>query len=94
MIPLVEAGKSLEIRDRWKVVDKMEMITQYTFAGDFTGTCRSPSFPGNSGLSALIAVEAIDKAVTEVAKFDAGETLSVACGTMLTVLQMTGSSLR
>ncbi len=37
VIPLVEAGEQLDIRDRWKVVDKMEMITQYTFAGDFTG---------------------------------------------------------
>lgn len=36
-MPLVEAGETLEPRDRWKVVDKMEMITQYTFAGDFTG---------------------------------------------------------
>ena len=40
-----------------------------------------------------IAVEAIDKAVTEVAKFDAGGSLSVVRGTMLTALQMTGSSL-
>lgn len=36
-MPLVEAGQSLEINDRWKIVDKMEMVTQYTFAGDFTG---------------------------------------------------------
>ena len=43
-MPLVEAGKTLEINDRWKVVDKMEMVTQYTFAGDFTGTAlASPS---------------------------------------------------
>ncbi|TFK81956.1 hypothetical protein K466DRAFT_501194 [Polyporus arcularius HHB13444] len=59
VIPLVEAGEQLDIRDRWKVVDKMEMITQYTFAGDFT-------------------VEAIDKAVTEVAKFDADDWFVIA----------------
>ena len=37
---LVEADKPLELKDRWKVVDKMEMITQYTFAGDFTRMSR------------------------------------------------------
>lgn len=38
MIPLVEANfSSTEVRDRWKVVEKMEMVSQYTFAGDFTG---------------------------------------------------------
>ena len=37
MIPLVEADHPpTEVRDRWKVVEKMEMITQYTFAGDYT----------------------------------------------------------
>ncbi|KAI0772733.1 AAA domain-containing protein [Trametes elegans] len=39
-IPLVETNQELEIRDRWKVVDKMEMITQYTFAGDYTRASR------------------------------------------------------
>ena len=52
------------------MVEKMEMVTQYTFAGDFTGECigsmiRSPS-------SFLRLVEAIDIAVKEVAKYDAG----------------------
>ena len=42
-MPLVEANQQLEVRDRWKVVDKMEMVTQYTFAGDFTGTCSTAS---------------------------------------------------
>ena len=38
VIPLVESDKlPTEIKDRWKVVDKMEMVTQYTFAGDYTG---------------------------------------------------------
>ncbi|KAI0708684.1 AAA domain-containing protein [Earliella scabrosa] len=58
-MPLVEANQQLEVRDRWKVVDKMEMVTQYTFAGDFT-------------------VEAIDKAVTEVGKFDADDWFVIA----------------
>ncbi|KAI0643818.1 AAA domain-containing protein [Trametes meyenii] len=58
-IPLVEAGQELEIKDRWKVVDKMEMITQYTFAGDYT-------------------LEAIDKAVTEVARFDGDDWFVIA----------------
>lgn len=42
-----------ELKDRWKVVEKMAMIPQYAFAGDYT-------------------VEAIEKGVEEVAKFDAG----------------------
>ncbi|CDO72121.1 hypothetical protein BN946_scf184962.g64 [Trametes cinnabarina] len=58
-IPLVEAGQQLEIRDRWKVVDKMEMITQYTFAGDHT-------------------LEAIDKAVSDIASFDADDWFVIA----------------
>ncbi|KAI0327509.1 hypothetical protein GY45DRAFT_1355662 [Cubamyces sp. BRFM 1775] len=58
-IPLVEAGQQLEIKDRWKVVDKMEMITQYTFAGDYT-------------------LDAIDKAVSEVSKFDADDWFVIA----------------
>ncbi|KAJ3534193.1 hypothetical protein NM688_g7173 [Phlebia brevispora] len=54
-IPLIEANAPpTEIRDRWKVLEKMDLTTQYTFAGDYT-------------------VEAIEKAVTEVAKFDADE---------------------
>lgn len=37
-IPLVEADHPpTEIHERWKVVEKMEMVTQYTFAGDYTG---------------------------------------------------------
>ncbi|THH30493.1 hypothetical protein EUX98_g3701 [Antrodiella citrinella] len=37
IIPLVDAGsQAMEVRDRWKVVEKMEMVTQYTFAGDNT----------------------------------------------------------
>ncbi|EIN14530.1 hypothetical protein PUNSTDRAFT_118001 [Punctularia strigosozonata HHB-11173 SS5] len=59
-IPLVELEKPpADTRDRWKVVEKMNMITQYAFAGDHT-------------------VEAIEKAVTEVAKYDADEWIVVA----------------
>ncbi|KAI0315297.1 AAA domain-containing protein [Amylostereum chailletii] len=36
-IPLVQVGESVaEVSDRWKIAQKMEMITQYTFAGDHT----------------------------------------------------------
>ncbi|KXN89721.1 von Willebrand factor A domain-containing protein 8 [Leucoagaricus sp. SymC.cos] len=36
-IPLVEADKPpSELKDRWKVAEKMYMIPQYAFAGDFT----------------------------------------------------------
>ena len=39
-IPLVESdGQPTEVRDRWKVIEKMSMITQYAFAGDYTGMC-------------------------------------------------------
>ncbi|KAK7683695.1 hypothetical protein QCA50_013071 [Cerrena zonata] len=59
-IPLVEADHPpAEIHERWKVVEKMEMVTQYTFAGDYT-------------------VEAIDKAVSDVAKFDADDWFVIA----------------
>ncbi|KAI5120535.1 hypothetical protein M0805_004543 [Coniferiporia weirii] len=59
-IPLVETGSPpAEVRDRWKVVEKMSMITQYAFAGDYT-------------------VEAIEKAVDEVAKFDADDWFVIA----------------
>ena len=51
----------------------MNMITQYAFAGDYTGTFSyewedPPLIAGH-----LIVVEAIEKAVDEVAKFDAGK---------------------
>lgn len=37
-VQLVETGAPPEeLRDRWKVVQKMEMTTQYSFAGDYTG---------------------------------------------------------
>ena len=51
---MVEAEKyPTSIKDRWKVIEKMDMIPQYAFAGDYT-------------------VEAIEKGVQQVAKFDAG----------------------
>ncbi|KAF9806900.1 hypothetical protein IEO21_08484 [Rhodonia placenta] len=55
VISLIELDKPpTELRDRYKVVEKMELVSQYAFAGDYT-------------------VEAIEKAVDEVAKFDADD---------------------
>jgi len=28
---------SLDVKDRWKVTEKMHMVPQYAFAGDYTG---------------------------------------------------------
>lgn len=75
VIPLVEADKlPKETKDRYKVVQKMSMITEYAFAGDYTGM---PSFVEiiSSVERNHFAVEAIEKAVTEVGKFDAGAPL-------------------
>lgn len=37
-IPLTEVDEPpTELRDRWKVVEKMAMVTQYAFSGDYTG---------------------------------------------------------
>ncbi|KAK2460039.1 hypothetical protein APHAL10511_007962 [Amanita phalloides] len=59
-IALVEMNKPpSELKDRWKIVEKMNMIPQYAFAGDFT-------------------VEAIEKSVTEVAKYDADDWFVIA----------------
>ncbi|KAJ3983012.1 AAA domain-containing protein [Lentinula detonsa] len=55
LIPLVTAGHPpADIKERWKVTEKMYMIPQYAFAGDNT-------------------VEAIQKGVDEVVKFDADD---------------------
>ena len=44
LIPLVEVDKPpTEVRDRWKIVEKMIMVTQYTYAGDYTRS-QLPSF--------------------------------------------------
>ncbi|KAI0703059.1 AAA domain-containing protein [Cytidiella melzeri] len=59
-IKLVEAHHPpADLRDRWKILEKMELTTQYSFAGDYT-------------------VEALNHAVTEVAKFDADEWFVIA----------------
>ncbi|KAL0946287.1 hypothetical protein HGRIS_012537 [Hohenbuehelia grisea] len=59
-IPLVEAGKEpIDLKGRWKVVEKMAMIPQYALSGDYT-------------------VEAIEKGVNEVAKFDADDWFVIA----------------
>lgn len=54
----------------------MDLTTQYSFAGDYTGIHvvkrnRSIELP-----LILFLVEAINKAVTDVAKFDAGSSIS------------------
>lgn len=49
----------------------MEMVTQYTFAGDYTGKLSVYRYMF-APPKILFVVEAIDKAVTEVSKFDAG----------------------
>ncbi|KZT28299.1 hypothetical protein NEOLEDRAFT_1129681 [Neolentinus lepideus HHB14362 ss-1] len=60
VIPLVESDKPpKEMHERWKVVQKMDMTTQYSFAGDYT-------------------VEAIEKSVLEVGKFDADDWFVIA----------------
>ena len=82
LIPLVEANDPpTEVKDRWKVVEKMEMVTQYTFAGDYTGMCGLSMVLHNifANICPPILVEAIDKAVTDVAKFDAGKYRSLLC---------------
>jgi len=59
-VTLVETDSPpTELRQRWKVLEKMDLTTQYSFAGDYT-------------------VEAITKAVTEVAKFDADDWFVIA----------------
>lgn len=41
-IPLTEVDEPpTELRDRWKVVEKMAMVTQYAFSGDYTGPYHS-----------------------------------------------------
>ena len=59
----------------------MEMVTQYTFAGDYTGMCELSMVLHNisDNICPPILVEAIDKAVTDVAKFDAGKYRSLLC---------------
>ncbi|EPQ51988.1 hypothetical protein GLOTRDRAFT_132574 [Gloeophyllum trabeum ATCC 11539] len=59
-IPLVESDKPpTEMHERWKVVEKMNLTTQYAFAGDYT-------------------VEAIEKAVLQVGKYDADDWFVIA----------------
>ncbi|ETW77425.1 hypothetical protein HETIRDRAFT_156533 [Heterobasidion irregulare TC 32-1] len=59
-IPLVQMGQSVsEVSERWAVVEKMNLVTQYAFAGDFT-------------------VEALEKATTEVSKFDGDDHFVIA----------------
>lgn len=72
-IMLTEEGKPLtQLKDRWKVTEKMFMIPQYAFAGDFTGMYSSVQSSFSVVVITLYIVEAITKGVTEVAKYDAG----------------------
>ncbi|KAG7095577.1 hypothetical protein E1B28_006310 [Marasmius oreades] len=60
VIPLITTDKPpTEMKERWKVVEKMYMIPQYAFSGDYT-------------------VEAIQKGVEEVGKFDADDWFVIA----------------
>ena len=59
------------MKDRWKVVQKMDLTTQYSFAGDYTGK-PSPVVTPDAGSLTMSIVEAIEKSVHEIAKFDAG----------------------
>jgi von Willebrand factor A domain-containing protein 8 len=89
-IPLTEADKPpAELRDRWKVVEKMAMVTQYAFSGDYTGWL--PYHPIFAPADRSLIVEAIEKSVLEVAKYDAGKfsTFISTCHTHC-IYQMTG----
>ena len=57
------------------------MVTQYTFAGDYTGMYRLSMVLRDisHNIRPPILVEAIDNAVTDVAKFDAGKYKSLLC---------------
>lgn len=73
-ITLTDAEKPpSELKDRWKVTEKMYMVPQYAFAGDYTGKCVCHWLRDEAHDSLHVTVEAIAKGVNEVAKFDAGE---------------------
>lgn len=96
-IMLVDVNKPpVELRDRWKVVEKMSMIPQYAFAGDYTGEIGENLARIYNLMFRWFAVEAIEKSVNEVAKFDAGSFyLDVSALEVLKIgpIQMIGSSL-
>lgn len=73
-IPLVKMTDSVsEVADRWKVVEKMNLTTQYAFSGDFTGKLLiDHHLLAIANTPHLPVVEALEKAVTEVSKFDGG----------------------
>lgn len=61
-----------ELKERWKVTEKMFMIPQYAFAGDFTGKSVVVDLLNDINYDAC-AVESIVKGVNEVVKYDAGK---------------------
>jgi hypothetical protein len=70
---LTDASKPpTELKERWKITEKMYMIPQYAFAGDFTGKMVVVYLLGDIHSHAC-AVESIVKGVNEVAKYDAGK---------------------
>jgi len=80
----VEADKPpTELKERWKVIEKMCMVPQYAFAGDFTGKIFYHCAMFSSMLSA--AVEAIAKGMIEVAKYDAGNQRDLIRGLILLI---------
>ena len=70
----MQVGQSVsEVSKRWAVVEKMNLVTQYAFAGDYTGTYECALLRPNSELNdPSLSVEALEKATTEVSKFDGG----------------------
>jgi hypothetical protein len=59
-----------EMKERWKVIEKMALVPQYAFAGDYTGQSLSPFCCCR--LDCFFPVEAIEKGVNDVGAFDAG----------------------
>lgn len=79
-----------ELRDRWKVVEKMLMVTQYAFSGDYTGWFTYRCIVSTP--EQYLVVKAIEKGVLEVAKYDAGKLICTKYTFVILskVVQMTG----
>jgi hypothetical protein len=60
------------------VIEKMTMVTQYAFSGDYTRMFLTLIVYPTLTPFAILIVEAIEKGVAEVAKFDAGMPVSEA----------------
>jgi von Willebrand factor A domain-containing protein 8 len=78
-ITLVPADKPpTELKERWKVAEKMYMIPQYAFAGDYTGMLFVSLRSYETLTFDVDPVDAITKGVTEVAKYDADDWFVIA----------------